>query len=138
MADYSFSWTGTKSQNKIDTLKNTASLYATVKQFQPDIIHSFSRIFYLLPWLLHRSIPKVMSYQREPSQNTVKLGHLIGQNSLTFTGCSEYICHQGKQFAGTWLMITQPLPSYYTIGYWSTNTLALFGRARGLPFGRLF
>jgi glycosyltransferase involved in cell wall biosynthesis len=104
-ADSSFNWSGFKSQAKLDILRNTASLYMAVKEFQPDIIHSFSRIFYLFPWLFNSSLPKIMSYQREPSQRTVKWGNIIGQNSLTFTGCSEYICRRGRNAGGKWYSI---------------------------------
>ncbi len=96
-----FAWPGLHSQNKIDILRNTATLWTAVQQFQPDLIHSFSRIFYLLP-LLKSSLPKVMSYQRQPSRRTVKWGVKLAQGNLTFTGCSEHICRQGKAAGGVW------------------------------------
>ncbi|WP_041619958.1 glycosyltransferase [Stanieria cyanosphaera] len=104
-ADYSFTWSGVKSQDRVDMLHNTASLYSAVKQFQPNLIHSFSRIFYLFPWLLNSSLPKIMSYQRQPSSRTVAWGNKLGKDSLIFTGCSEYICRQGRKVAGTWYPI---------------------------------
>ncbi len=96
-----FAWAGLRSQNKLDMLGNTATLWSAVQQFQPDLIHSFSRIFYLLP-LLKSSLPKVMSYQRQPSSRTVKWGTKLAQGNLTFTGCSEHICRQGKAAGGVW------------------------------------
>lgn len=64
-----------------------------------DIIHSFSRLMYLLP-LLPLSVPKVMSYQREPSIAQIKKAvQLSKKNSLVFTGCSNYISNQIANFA---------------------------------------
>jgi glycosyltransferase involved in cell wall biosynthesis len=96
-----FPWAGRHSQYLPDTLCNTATLWAAVQHFQPDLIHSFSRIFYLAP-LLRSSLPKVMSYQRNPSHRTTHWGAKLANGSLTFTGCSEYICRMGQPSGGTW------------------------------------
>lgn len=103
--DRLFPWRGARSQDKLDTMGNTCTLWQAIKKFQPDLVHSYSRIFYLFPWLLNSSLPKIMSYQREPSSRTVAWGSKLGKNSLTFTGCSEYICRQGRKVAGTWYPI---------------------------------
>jgi glycosyltransferase involved in cell wall biosynthesis len=99
-----FAWKGLQSQNRWDTVQNTLSLWLAVQQFQPDIIHSFSRIFYLLP-LLRSSVPKVMSYQRYPSPRTTALGLRLAHDSLSFTGCSDYICGLGSTVGGHWYTI---------------------------------
>jgi glycosyltransferase involved in cell wall biosynthesis len=96
-----FPWWGQESQNKLDVLKNTAVLWSAVQKFQPDIVHSFSRILYLLP-LLNSSLPKVMSYQRDPSYRTTSWGSKLAKGSLTFTGCSDYICGLGQKAGGVW------------------------------------
>ncbi|WP_404786653.1 glycosyltransferase [Altericista sp. CCNU0014] len=96
-----FPWQGKRSQNKLDTARNTMTLWSAVQQFQPDIVHSFSRIFYLLP-LLGSRLPKVMSYQRDPSLRTAGWGVKLANGSLTFTGCSDYICRVGRNAGGTW------------------------------------
>jgi glycosyltransferase involved in cell wall biosynthesis len=100
-ADHRFAWKGLQSQNKVDALQNTAGLWSAVQQFQPDLIHSFSRILYLLP-LLPAHLPKVMSYQRSPSLRTTRLGTQLANGTLTFTGCSDYICRMGQPAGGTW------------------------------------
>ena len=105
--DRFFPWNGTRSQHNLDTFKNITTLYTAVQQFQPDLIHSFSRIFYLAPFLLS-SIPKLMSYQRAPSPRTTHWGAKLANGSLTFTGCSEYICHQGTSAGGSW----QPIHNF--------------------------
>jgi glycosyltransferase involved in cell wall biosynthesis len=96
-----FPWPGKRSQNKFDALQNTITLGSAVKKFQPDIIHSFSRILYLLP-LLPSSLPKVMSYQRDPNHRTTRWGTKLAKGSLTFTGCSDSICSIGRTAGGVW------------------------------------
>ncbi len=96
-----FPWPGLRSQDQFDTLKNTATLWSAVQQFQPDIVHSFSRVLYLLPLLTSR-IPKVMSYQRRPTGSTVSWGAKLAKDSLAFTGCSDHICRQGRTAGGVW------------------------------------
>jgi len=96
-----FPWLGLKSQDKFDALQNTAALWSAVRQFQPDLVHSFSRILYLLP-LLRSPLPKVMSYQRRPSHRTTSWGVKLANGSLTLTGCSDHICRQGRASGGIW------------------------------------
>lgn len=96
-----FSWPGLRSQDKLDALKNAATLWSAVQRFQPDIVHSFSRVLYLLP-LLTSGIPKVMSYQRRPTGSTVTWGAKLAKDSLAFTGCSDHICRQGRTAGGVW------------------------------------
>jgi glycosyltransferase involved in cell wall biosynthesis len=50
-------------------------------------------------------LPKIMSYQRDPSRRTVKWASRIGGKSLQMTGCSEYICRQGRAGGGNWTAI---------------------------------
>src|SRR5262249_10095685 len=72
---------------------------------KPHVIHSFSRLAYLAA-LLPRSIPKLMSYQREPTPRTVRLAvQLARRGSLRFTGCSQYICDRGRVAGGDWTAI---------------------------------
>ncbi len=103
--DRLFSWQGKHSQDKIDMLRNTYTLWQAIREFQPEVVHSFSRIFYLFPWLFNSSLPKIMSYQRQPSNRTVGWASKLGKDGLTFTGCSEYICRQGRNIAGRWYPI---------------------------------
>ncbi|MEH1792138.1 glycosyltransferase [Nostoc sp.] len=96
-----FPWRGKRSQDRFDTIQNTTRLWSIVQEFQPDLVHSFSRILYLLP-LLGSQLPKVMSYQRYPTKRTTSWGAKLAQGTLTFTGCSDYICTLGKANGGTW------------------------------------
>jgi glycosyltransferase involved in cell wall biosynthesis len=103
--DRLFPWKGVRSQDKIDMLRNTYTLWQAIREFQPELVHSYSRIFYLFPWLFNSALPKVMSYQRQPSSRTTAWANKLAKDSLTFTGCSEYICRQGRKVAGTWYPI---------------------------------
>jgi glycosyltransferase involved in cell wall biosynthesis len=64
-----------------------------------DVVHSFGRLAYLTA-LLPSRIPKIMSYQREPSLLQVKRAvQLAKAGTLVFTGCSEYIARQIRPIA---------------------------------------
>lgn len=101
-ADESFAWPGARSQSVKDTLANMWTLRGVVRDFRPDVIHSFSRIAYLLPHL-RGPVPIAMSYQREPTPRTVGLAaRLAASDVLTFTGCSDYIANRGRPAGGLW------------------------------------
>jgi glycosyltransferase involved in cell wall biosynthesis len=103
-----FAWPGKSSQSTLDTLRNTLCLARAVRTVRPDVIHSFSRLAYLLPHLRGKR-PVVMSYQREPSLRTVGLAaRLAAPGILTFTGCSEYIAARGRRAGGRW----QAIPNF--------------------------
>jgi glycosyltransferase involved in cell wall biosynthesis len=103
-----FVWPGKSSQSTFDTLRNTLCLARAVRTVRPDVIHSFSRLAYLLPHLRGKP-PVVMSYQREPSPRTVGLANrLAAPGILTFTGCSEYIAGRGRRAGGRW----QAIPNF--------------------------
>lgn len=100
--DAFFSWPGLSSLSRADTLSNMLALRRAVRDFQPDVVHSFSRIAYLLPHL-RGPRPLIMSFQREPTHRTVRLATgLAAPGRLTFTGCSEYIARQGRPAGGEW------------------------------------
>jgi glycosyltransferase involved in cell wall biosynthesis len=80
------------------------ALHAATCSFKPDVLHSFSRLLYMLP-LMPSRLPKIMTFEREPTKRTVYLGAAFGKGSLSFTGCSEYICGQGRRAGGEWRTI---------------------------------
>jgi glycosyltransferase involved in cell wall biosynthesis len=92
-------WKGRTSHRFRDTFQNAKTLFQQARKEKFDIIHSFGRLAYLLP-LLPSKIPKIMSYQREPSLGQIsKAVRLAKKNSLLFTGCSNYITDQIKTVA---------------------------------------
>lgn len=96
-------WPGTSSQSKADTLRNMATLGRHVIGREFDVIHSFSRIAYLVP-LLPLAVPKVMTYQRAISPRTVALGHRLSRGSLEFTAISEWMMRDVRAI-GRWSMV---------------------------------
>jgi glycosyltransferase involved in cell wall biosynthesis len=101
LSDAFFPWVGSRSQSLADAFCNTGVLYRAASSFEPDVIHSFSRMLYMLP-LLNNELPKLMSFQREPTARTVRLANALARGSLNFTGCSEYICNNGRKGGGRW------------------------------------
>lgn len=92
-------WTGLQSNGLKNTILNTAKLFSHALKERYHVIHSFSRLAYLTP-LLPLPVPKVMSYQREPTLSQIKKAKsLAKKGSLVFTGCSNYITNQIKPFA---------------------------------------
>jgi len=94
-----FPWPGKTSTRPSDQWRNARALRDAVETFQPDVIHSFSRLLWLASLAMDRR-PKLMSYQREPTGRTVRWSNLLHRGRLKFTGCSEYICRQGRLGGG--------------------------------------
>ncbi|HWL17646.1 MAG TPA: glycosyltransferase [Opitutus sp.] len=96
--------------NRVDgganVLRNGLALAAAVRRFQPDVVHSFARLAFLLPlFLLRRRLPKIMSYQRHTGPRQIRWANRLGGRALSFTGCSEFICAMGRPGGGTWTAI---------------------------------
>jgi glycosyltransferase involved in cell wall biosynthesis len=105
--DRLYPWPGTSSRGLWPGMRNGWALRRAVADFRPDVVHSFSRLAYLLP-LLPSRLPKVMSYQREPSLRTTTRALRLARGTLTFTGCSEHICRTGRRAGGHW----QAIPNF--------------------------
>jgi glycosyltransferase involved in cell wall biosynthesis len=99
-----FPWPGLRSQNRGDALRNTGALWRAVQRFKPDVLHSFSRLGYMLPFLALR-LPKVMSYQRHTGGQRNRVAAVLGGSRFAFTACSEYIARQGRRWGGRWLVV---------------------------------
>ena len=91
-----------------NVLRNASFLARKVLGGGFDLVHSFSRIAYLSP-LLPLSIPKLMSFQREITARTVRLGHTLGRGSLEFTAVSRSLLRQGP-YAGRWSVVPNATP----------------------------
>ena len=96
-----YPWPALRAQHPLDTVRNTFALSRAARDFRPDLIHSFSRIAYLLP-LLPSRLPKIMSYQRDPGPRQTSRAARWSHGSLVFTGCSEYIAARGRPGGGAW------------------------------------
>ena len=70
-----------------------------IRDFHPDLIHSFSRLAYLITFM-RSDIPKLMSYQREPTLSQIQKAVKVSKkDSLAFTGCSNYISDKIRPLA---------------------------------------
>lgn len=87
------------SHRKDASISHCWQINKTVLTGQYDIIHCFGRLAYILP-LLPARIPKLVSYQREPTIKQIKRAtRLSKRGTLAFTGCSNYITDQIAPFA---------------------------------------
>lgn len=105
VVDWQAGWPGASSQRWPDTLANTRAMSRAIQDFKPDVVHSFSRIAYFGLSMLTR-LPKVMSYQRDPSPRTTGWAARLAGQRLVFTGCSEHIAARGRPAGGEWYAIS--------------------------------
>lgn len=99
-----FAWPGVGSGGLRNVTRNSISMLKAVRNFAPDLVHSFSRLAYLLPLLCLR-VPAVMSYQRHTGGAKLRLAGALGGRRFAFTGCSEYIARMGRAAGGRWSAI---------------------------------
>ncbi len=105
-------WPGPSSLSKRDTILNVATLTTTIVRGNFDLVHSFSRIAYMLP-LLPLRLPKLMTYQREVTRRSVTLGNRLSRGTLHFSAISQWMMRDLKDI-GTWHLVPNgvPLSSY--------------------------
>jgi glycosyltransferase involved in cell wall biosynthesis len=111
--DFLQPWSGT-SARVTSHIGNTFTLIRAVRAFRPELVHSFSRLAYLLPLLVQR-LPKIMSYQRHVGGKQITIARRLAGDSLTFTGCSEFIADMGRQWSSGWLAI----PNFVDTNFYS-------------------
>lgn len=100
--DALFPWPAADVGGRLATVRNALALHHAVRTFQPDVVHSFARLAYLIP-LLPARLPKIMSYQREPGLRQTRLATRWARGeSMIFTGCSEHIVALGRTGGGAW------------------------------------
>ena len=94
---------GKSSASALDTVRNAATIARQVIGGGTDVVHSFSRLAYLLP-ILPMRIPKLMTYQRAITPRSIRLGSLMSRGSLQFAAISN---HMMKPVAGigTWHVV---------------------------------
>lgn len=94
-----FPYIGKTSRRIADVISNTFLINKELYRGSYDIVHSFGRLIYLLPQLPFK-VPKIMSYQREPTISQIKTAMSFAKkDSLAFTGCSAYISKQILPYA---------------------------------------
>ncbi|MFZ0847077.1 MAG: glycosyltransferase [Pseudolabrys sp.] len=101
-------WPGQVSTSNLDTARNALSLARKIARGRFDVVHSFSRIAYLLP-ILPFAIPKLMTYQRGITRRSVQLGHHLSRGTLWFSAISRWMM-QNIQDIGTWRLVPNGVP----------------------------
>lgn len=96
-------WPGKSSRSRADTLRNSATLTRAVLGGRFDLVHSFSRIAYLLP-LLPLAIPKLMSYQRPISRRSIQRAQALSRGSLSYSALSTWML-QPVADLGRWFLV---------------------------------
>ena len=99
-----FAWPGAVSSSQSDSFKNTVALLRAVMAFKPDVVHSFSRLVYLLP-LLALGVPAIMSYQRHTGGRKLRIAQALGGRRFQFTALSEFIARMGRSGGGCWTVV---------------------------------
>ena len=101
-------WPGDSSHSRRDALRHAALLARELRHRRCDLVHSFSRVAYLLP-LLPQRIPKLMTYQRPISRRSIQLGHALSGGSLQFSGISEWMLRHVRDL-GHWHVVPNGVP----------------------------
>jgi glycosyltransferase involved in cell wall biosynthesis len=99
-----YPWPCLHPQSAMAHIRNQVLLARAVGDFHADLVHSFSRLGYLLP-LLPMQIPKVMSYQRFTGGRQIHWGARLSRGTLHFTGCSQFIVNMGARSGGVWNVV---------------------------------
>ena len=103
---------GTRAGHPVDVARNTLSI-ARLAASPPDVVHSFGRLATLAP-LLPLALPKLMSYQREPTLRQVRRAAWLARpGTMAFTGCSEHIAAKMRSVAPSYAVFNGvPLGTY--------------------------
>jgi glycosyltransferase involved in cell wall biosynthesis len=101
-------WPGRRSGSVTDTTQNALTLAREAAAGRFDLVHSFSRIAYMLP-ILGAPIPKLMTYQREISLRSVRLGQRLSGGSLWFSAISHQMMAPVRHI-GVWRMVYNGAP----------------------------
>jgi glycosyltransferase involved in cell wall biosynthesis len=96
------------SRSRVDAIRNTALIAREALRRRPHVIHSFSRLSYLTP-LMPFGLPKVLSYQREITRDSIARAARVGRGRLTFVGCSRKLI-QSVSGIGTWRVVYNAVP----------------------------
>lgn len=87
-----FSWKSIHSRGRSSIIDNSFYLQRIYNQVKPDVVHSFSRLLYLYPILFtKKSFKIVQSYQRQISNKSTSVAHILSRKKLVFTACGEHL-----------------------------------------------
>lgn len=95
-----YGWKASHSRGYRNVINNAFQLKRIVKEVQPDVIHSFSRLLYLYPLFVFRNkIPVLQTYGRAISQKSTSFAKLIGGRYLHFACCGKHMIKNFRNVA---------------------------------------
>lgn len=87
-----FGWKSSHSRGFRNILKNAFQLRDIIRDVQPDIIHSFSRLLYLYPsFLTGNKVPVLQTYGRAISQKSTDIARRICGKHIHFACCGRHM-----------------------------------------------
>jgi len=96
-----YPWPFTRPNNRSEHFQHLRFLRSTARAWNPDIVHSFSRLGYLVG-ALGAGFPGIMSYQRYTGGSRIRWLTRLAGRRLAFTACSQFIASMGKDWGGNW------------------------------------
>jgi glycosyltransferase involved in cell wall biosynthesis len=87
---------------------NAWTVRREVRRRRPDVVQSFGRLAYLAP-ILSSPVPKVMSFQRAITPESIERSRRWAGNTLTLTGCSQRLIEPVAHLA-PWRVIYNAVP----------------------------
>jgi glycosyltransferase involved in cell wall biosynthesis len=102
--DFFMPWTVSEPRTLRQHTNHLFLLTKALRSWQPEIVHSFSRLAYLLA-TFRTGVPMVMSYQRHTGGKRIGRMARLFRNKLRFTACSEFIAVMGRTWGGEWDVI---------------------------------
>jgi len=95
---------GNTSRSFADTIINALQIKDYIREIGGvDIIHSFSRLSYLL-FVLRSPIPKIQAYQRNITPRSIRMGIFLGGRTITFTAVSKSCARTADFVGGNWFI----------------------------------
>lgn len=87
----------------LDSIRNATALVSRITFEKYDLVHSFSRLAYLMP-VMPVAIPKLMSYQRDINLKTTAIANWLARGTLEFSAISRSMT-EAKSLAGRWHIV---------------------------------
>ena len=102
--DHFYPWPFTRPTTRSQHFQHLHFVLSTARSWKPDVVHSFSRLGYLIG-ALGAGFPGIMSYQRYTGGQRISWLTRLSGRRLSFTACSEFIASMGKRWGGDWRAI---------------------------------
>jgi len=100
---------GKMSQSRSDTIRNAWLITRHVLREKYDVIHSYSRLAYLVP-AMALGLRVIMTYQRPISRRSVNWALFFSRNSIRFTAVGQ---HMTRGIKGDWMTIPNGVDASY-------------------------